>query len=351
MTADADRPILVTGGAGFIGSNLVDALLDAGHRVTVVDDLSTGRPSALEGALRRGATLVRASVLDRRALDAAFAAARPTRVFHLAAQIDVRRSMEDPAFDAAVNVLGTVHVLDAACAHGVRRVVNTSTGGAIYGHATLVPTPEVVPERPLAAYGTSKLAAEQYCAWTSRMRDLSVQTLRLANVYGPRQDPRGEAGVIALFCDGVLRGATPTVYGDGSQTRDFVFVGDVVRAQLAAGWSDCTETVNVGTGVETTVLELARIVAVAAGLPALEPVRAPARAGEVHRSCLDARRLRATLGVAPRTSLLEGLRATLSWLRARDAAPAGLSVGDEAGGVRVVPGAGALPPAAPVLPA
>ncbi|MGX6449927.1 NAD-dependent epimerase/dehydratase family protein, partial [Patulibacter sp. S7RM1-6] len=263
--------VLVTGGAGFIGSNLVDALLDADHRVTVVDDLSTGRAAALDDALRRGATLVRASVLDPDALAAAFAAARPTRVFHLAAQIDVRRSMDDPGHDAAVNVLGTVHVLDAARAHGTRRVVNVSTGGAIYGHAALVPTPEVAPALPLAAYGTSKLAAEQYCAWTTRTSGLSVQTLRLANIYGPRQDPRGEAGVVAIFCDRALRGEPPTLYGDGTQTRDFVFVADVVRALLAAGWSGCTETVNVGTGVETTVRALAATVAAAAGRPPLEP--------------------------------------------------------------------------------
>lgn len=312
-------PVLVTGGAGFIGSNLVDALLDAGHAVTVVDDLSTGRRHNLDGALARGAQLHEVSILDRPALDAAFAAAQPVWVFHLAAQIDVRRSVEDPVFDAGVNVLGTLNVLEAARTHGAQRVVNTSTGGAIYGHADVIPTPEGAPELPLAAYGTSKLCAEQYCAWTTRLHGLQTVTVRLSNVYGPRQDPLGEAGVIAIFCDRALTGEAPTIYGDGTQTRDFVYVGDVVRAQIAAAGSELTGTVNVGTAQETSVLELVDAVAQAArqhDAPEwAPPVLAAPRAGEVDRSCLDVARAAAQIGFKSQTDLVDGLVKTLRWVR------------------------------------
>lgn len=309
----------MTGGAGFIGSNLVDALVAAGDAVTVVDDLSTGRAENLAAAVGAGAQLVRADVRDRDALDAAFAAAAPERVFHLAAQIDVRRSVADPAHDAAINVLGTVNVLEAAHRHGVRRVVNTSTGGAIYGVADVVPTPEGAPERPMAAYGTSKLCGEQYCGWFSRLHGLSTVTLRLANVYGPRQDPLGEAGVIALFCDRVLGGEDPTIYGDGRQTRDFVFVGDVVRAQLAAAERPADGAVNVGTGIETSVLELADAVAAAGREVGARgwtgPAFAAPRAGEIERSCLDVRRAADELGFQARTALVDGLTETLRWVQ------------------------------------
>ncbi len=321
MTATSGRRALVTGGAGFIGSNLVDALLDAGHRVAVVDNLVTGRRGNLDDAISRGAGFHEVDVLDREALAAVFAAERPEWVFHLAAQIDVRKSVDDPAYDATVNVVGTINVLELSREHGVERVVNTSTGGAIYGHAELIPTPEGAPEHPLAAYGTSKLCAEQYCGWSHRLHGLSTATVRLANVYGPRQDPLGEAGVVAIFCDRVLSGDAPTIFGDGTQTRDFVFVGDVVRAQLAAAAADAGGVVNVGTGHETSVLEVVDAVAAAArtanpdGPAWPAPILAEPRAGEVHRSCLDGARAARELGFRPRTTLVDGLAETLRWVR------------------------------------
>ncbi|MFA4927910.1 MAG: NAD-dependent epimerase/dehydratase family protein [Patulibacter sp.] len=321
MTATPARRTLVTGGAGFIGSNLVDALLEAGHEVTVVDNLVTGRRTNLDGALARGARFHEVDILDRDALAAVFAEARPEWVFHLAAQIDVRKSVDDPAFDATVNVVGSINVLEVSREHGVSRVINTSTGGAIYGHAEQIPTPEQAPEHPLAAYGTSKLCAEQYCAWSARLHGLSTLTLRLANVYGPRQDPLGEAGVVAIFCDKVLSGDAPTIFGDGTQTRDFVYVGDVVRAQLAGAAASLTGVANVGTGRETSVLEVVDAVAEAARTANPEggdwpaPILAEPRSGEVHRSCLDGERAAAQLGFTPRISLVDGLAETLRWVR------------------------------------
>ncbi len=311
------RRALVTGGAGFIGSQLVDALVVTGVEVTVLDDFSTGRPQNLRGARTCGAHVELADVRDAAAVDAAVAAARPDVLFHLAAQIDVRRSLRHPEHDAAVNVIGTLNVLEAARKHRVRRVVNTSTGGAIYGAAEQVPTPESAPPRPASPYGTGKLCGEQYCAWSSRLHGLSVVTLRLANVYGARQDPRGEAGVIARFCDALLDGRRPTIFGDGSQTRDFVHVSDVVAAQLAAAESEVDGVVNVGTGRETSVLELVAAVSAAGGVAPerFRPVHERARTGEVHRSCLDASRAGATLGVVPQVALVDGLARTLAWIR------------------------------------
>src|SRR5919202_2592928 len=190
---------LVTGGAGFIGSNLVDVLLDRGDEVTVVDDLSTGRIENLDGARRRGIAFHEVDITDAERLRTVFAGTRPDIVFHLAAQIDVRKSIEDPAWDAGINVGGTINALEAARASGVARVVNTSTGGAIYGEVEVIPTPETPPPRPMAAYGQSKFCGEAYCGWYERLHGMSAVTLRYGNVYGPRQDPLGEAGVIAIF--------------------------------------------------------------------------------------------------------------------------------------------------------
>src|SRR4051812_6212572 len=206
---------LVTGGAGFIGSNLVDALLDRGDEVAVVDNLSTGRLENLDAARRRGIGFREADITDGERLRAIFAGSRPDIVFHLAAQIDVRKSIEDPAWDAGINVGGTINVLEAARHAGVARVVNTSTGGAIYGEVETIPTPETVPPRPMAAYGTSKLCAETYCGWYERLYGLSTVTLRYGNVYGPRQDPLGEAGVIAVFCGQLVTGGGPPCHGGG----------------------------------------------------------------------------------------------------------------------------------------
>jgi UDP-glucose 4-epimerase len=303
---------LVTGGAGFIGSNLVDALLAQGERVVVVDDLSTGRRANLAAALEGGAALHELDVADAAGLRDLMAAERPHVVFHLAAQIDVRRSVEDPAADARANVEGTINVLAAAQAAGVRRVVYSATGGAVYGEAEQVPTPEDAPAQPLAPYGQSKLAGEGYCALFARLHGLSTVALRYANVYGPRQDPLGEGGVIAIFCGCFADGRTPTIYGDGAQTRDYVYVGDVVDANLRVAASDVVGSYNVGTGVETSVLDLVERFRALDGGAAFAPVHAPARAGEVRRSCLDATRAAAALGWRPQVALADGLRRTLA---------------------------------------
>jgi UDP-glucose 4-epimerase len=310
---------LVTGGAGFIGSNLADALLDRGDEVTVVDNLASGKRENLTGALARGAAFEEADIRDAGRMRAVLSAARPDIVFHLAAQIDVRKSIEDPAWDAGVNVVGTVNVLQAARETGVKRVVNTSTGGAIYGDADVTPTPESAPSRPMAAYGQSKFCAEAYCGWYERLYGLSSVILRYGNVYGPRQDPHGEAGVVAIFCGKLLSGETPIIYGDGRQTRDYTFVGDVVAANLAAAaHPEAHGAYNIGTGTESTVVDVLTALRAAAGLGEgdLEPQFAPARTGELQRSSLDVTRARTELGFTADTDLVTGMKPTFEWARA-----------------------------------
>ena len=300
---------IVTGGAGFIGSNLVDALVTRGDEVTVIDNLSTGKQANLEAAVARGARLETLDVTDGAAVAELLSSAEAEVIFHLAAQIDVRYSVEHPAGDAAVNVLGTINVLEAARAAGVRRVINTSTGGGLYGDADVLPTPEDHPIRPLAPYGQSKLAAEGYCELYTRLHGLSTVSLRYGNVYGPRQDVHGEAGVVAIFCGCLAEGRRPTVYGDGRQTRDWVEVGDVVRANLLAADSEVSGPVNIGHGQETSVLELIDALNRLDGRERLpEPQFAPERAGEVRRSCLDVTRAKQELGWRAETRLDDGLR-------------------------------------------
>jgi UDP-glucose 4-epimerase len=254
---------LVTGGAGFIGSNLVDALLHRGAEVLVVDDLSRGSLDNLQDASAAGGLLEQVDIRDAPRLRQVVEAFRPTNLFHPGRADRHASSMTDPAHDAAVNILGSVNVFAAAHAVGVRRVVNTSTGGAIYGSTHRIPTPETEPARPLSAYGLSKLTAETYGAWFRSTYGLDVVTLRYGNVYGPRQDPTGDAGVIARFCDRVLAEEPPLVFGDGTQTRDYVYVGDIVAANLAASEAPTLPhtTYSVGTGTEVSVLELVAAVA------------------------------------------------------------------------------------------
>jgi UDP-glucose 4-epimerase len=307
---------LVTGGAGFIGSNLVDALLARGDTVTVVDDLSTGRRENLDGALAVGGELAELDIRDAAALAELVASAQPEIVFHLAAQIDVRKSLADPAFDAAINVGGTANLLEAMRAGGSPRIVFVSTGGAIYGEGSgkALPLDEGAPIEPFSAYGQSKFAAEGYLALYERLYGLSGVSLRLGNVYGPRQDPLGEAGVIAIFCGRLRTGGRPTVFGDGRQTRDYIYVGDVVAAALAAAESEASGPINIGSGIETDVLELARQLAEIEGAEEFEPELAPPRPGEVQRISLDASRAERELDWRAETSLAEGLRLTLSSL-------------------------------------
>jgi UDP-glucose 4-epimerase len=304
---------LVTGGAGFIGSNLVDALLARGDEVTVVDDLSTGRRGNLDAAIAAGAELVELDIREGEKLSALAAERRPERVFHLAAQIDVRKSLTDPAFDAAINVGGTANVLDAARAAECGRVVFVSTGGAIYGEGEgqQLPLDESAPIAPMSAYGQSKFAAEGYLALYERLYGLSGISLRLGNVYGPRQDPLGEAGVIAIFCGLLREGGRPTVYGDGTQTRDYIYVGDVVAAAIAAAGSQVNGPINIGTGRETDVLELAKALGELGGREDFEPEFAPPREGEVQRISIDASRAERELNWRADVGLDEGLRLTL----------------------------------------
>jgi len=307
---------LVTGGAGFIGSNLVDALLARGDEVTIVDDLSTGRRENLDGALAAGAELAELDIREGAALAELVAGAQPEVIFHLAAQIDVRKSLTDPAFDASINVGGTANLLDAARAVGSPRIVFVSTGGAIYGEGEgkQLPLDESAPVAPLSAYGQSKFAAEGYLALYERLYGLSGVSLRLGNVYGPRQDPLGEAGVIAIFCGRLGAGQRPTVYGDGKQTRDYIYVGDVVAAALVAAESGATGPINIGSGIETDVLELAARLAELGGAEDFEPEPAPPRAGEVQRISLDPGLAERELGWRAQTGLEEGLRLTLASL-------------------------------------
>src|SRR3954451_10999478 len=303
---------LVTGGAGFIGSNLVDALVERGDDVTVVDNISTGRRENLTGALERGAELVEADIRDGAAMSDLVGRLRPEAIFHLAAQIDVRHSVADPATDASINVGGTINMLAAAHEAGVRRFVNTSTGGAIYGEGQILPAPEDHRVAPLSPYGNSKFCAESYCALFRRLHGLSTVSLRYGNVYGPRQDPLGEAGVIAIFCGKLLDGGRPTVFGDGTQTRDSDYVGDVVAANLAAAEADGAGPYNVGTGVETSVLELVDALRELGDGSDFEPIFEPPRPGEVQRIAIDPSRARAEIGWEPRVALREGLERTLA---------------------------------------
>jgi UDP-glucose 4-epimerase len=305
---------LVTGGAGFIGSNLVDALIARGDEVAVIDDLSTGRRQNLDHAISNGAELIELDVRDPQAVAAAVERTGPEVVFHLAAQIDVRKSVADPANDSRTNVEGTINVLSAAQAHGVRRVINTSTGGAIYGEGQIIPAPEDHPVAPESPYGLSKFCAENYCALFTRLHGLSTISLRYGNVYGPRQDPLGEAGVIAIFCGKLLEGGRPTIFGDGSQTRDYVFVGDVVDANLRAAEIDATGSYNVGRGVQTSVLDIVNALA-AHSSNGFEADHAPARSGEVQHIALDPSRTRAELGWEAQVDLEQGLARTLDSLR------------------------------------
>ena len=301
------RTIAVTGGAGFIGSHVVDALLAAGHRVLVLDDLSSGRRENLAEQAELFEVDIRspeaAAVVEGNGVEI---------LVHHAAQMDVRRSTEDPAFDAQVNILGTLNLITAGVRSGLRQVVFASTGGAIYGEQDTFPADESHATRPLSPYGVSKLAGERYLYYFHQGCGLDVTCLRYANVYGERQNPHGEAGVIAIFLRRLGRGETCTINGDGLQTRDFVHVSDVVRANLAALERPGFHTLNVGTGIETSVNELYERLASAvdSDLPA---VHAPAKPGEQMRSVIDPAQLQAELGVPLPLTLQQGLDRTAAW--------------------------------------
>jgi UDP-glucose 4-epimerase len=302
--------VLVTGGAGFIGSHLVDALLERGDEVEVVDDLSSGREANLDGraALHRldvGDPAV-AELVDRW---------RPEVVCHLAGQVSVSRSVADPAGDADVNLTRSLRLLVAACLAG-SRFVFASSGGAIYGETSSLPTSESHPAEPESPYGVAKLAFEHYLRCFGARRGLSYAALRYANVYGPRQNAEGEAGVVASFCQALASGRRPVVHGDGRQTRDFVFVEDVVRANLLAIDSGASGRFNVGTGRETSVIELLGAVAAEMGREA-EPLHGPERPGDLRRSALDPALIGEALGWVPRVGLADGIARTAGWFAER----------------------------------
>ena len=303
--------VLVTGGAGFIGSHLVDRLIQEGHEVVVVDNLSTGK----RRNLNRAARLVKLDIQSWR-LERIFRNERPHMVMHLAAQMDVRKSVEDPMFDAQVNVLGTLNVLQQSIKHGVRKVVFSSSGGAIYGEQEIYPAPESHVTRPLSPYGVSKLCGEQYLSYYQRVNGIQIVSLRYANVYGPRQDPEGEAGVVAIFIQKLLNNEQAIVNGNGRQTRDFVYVEDVVEANLAAMGQDIQGTYNVGTGEETSVNDLLGILVRHTNSTCKE-VHGPAKGGEQARSVIDSGKLRQELSWESRTELSEGLKRTVDYFRER----------------------------------
>lgn len=305
---------VVTGGAGFIGSNLVDLLVDEGHEVLVLDDLSSGSISNLKDARARGnVTLHQIDVVGNEVVDLV-RSFQPETVFHLAAQIDVRHSVADPVMDARVNVLGTVNMLEAARHGNAERFVFSSSGGAMFGDTFNIPTPEKQERRPESPYGVSKSVVDQYFEYYHRIHGIDYMSLGFANVYGPRQDPHGEAGVVAIFIGSLLAHKPPTIFGDGLQTRDFVFVEDVADAMLRASRIGGAQVLNIGTGVETSILKLYDVIAGAVGVD-VAPVMAAAKRGEQLRSCLDPSAAMAHLGWEPWTSLEEGIAKTVDWAR------------------------------------
>lgn len=302
--------VIVTGAAGFIGSHLTDAFVARGDDVTAIDDLSTGRAARLDDRV----VLHKLSVTDGRLLGQVVDSVGPELVCHLAAQIDVRASVVRPAADAQTNVVGTINVLEAVRSVNAR-VLFCSTGGAIYGRDAPIPSMEDVLPLPESPYGIGKHCAEQYVGLYNRLHGTAHSVLRLANVYGPRQDPTGEAGVVPIFCSQVLSGRRPTIFGDGTQTRDYVYVGDAVGAFLAAADQRRPGTWNIGTGTEVSVLGLARVIGGVTGRK-VDYALAPARPGELQRSALAVERAHADLGWRAKTALPDGVRSVCEWIKA-----------------------------------
>jgi UDP-glucose 4-epimerase len=306
------KRILITGGAGFIGSTVADAFLAAGWDVAILDDLSSGKRENVPAAARFYPVDLRSAAAHELVTKE-----RPEVICHHAAQIDVRRSMADPRLDADVNVGGLLNLMQGAVAAGsVKHVLFASSGGATYGDTDVVPTPETHPQRPVSHYGAAKAASELYLGVYRANFGIRFAALRYSNVYGPRQDPHGEAGVVAIFCGRLLDGKSCTIFGDGRQTRDYVFAGDVARANLLAAERGYDGALNVGTGVETDVVELYAHLARAAGV-ARPPEHAPARLGEQKRSCIDPALAASAIGWRPSVALADGLARTLEWFRAK----------------------------------
>jgi len=303
--------ILVTGGAGFIGSHVADRYIELGHEVAVLDDLSSGKRENVNPR----AKLFRMSLLDER-LAGAFDEFRPEAVSHHAAQVNVRRSVDAPELDTTVNVVGSVRLFQAAAAHGCGKVIYASSGGACYGDPPKLPAREDTPVRPLCPYGVSKYAAEKYLQLYGALNGLRFTVLRYANVYGPRQDSHGEAGVVAIFSELLLEGKAPTIFGDGTKTRDYVFVSDIVQANVLALDRGDGGVYNVGAGREVSDDEIFAAVRDAVGVK-IEPVHSEFRAGEVRRIALDASRIRDEFGWRPRVALEQGVPKAVEFYRAK----------------------------------
>jgi UDP-glucose 4-epimerase len=300
--------VLVTGGAGFIGSHLVDAIIADGHEAIIIDSLATG----VRENIHPQARFYEADIRDATAVETLFARERPEVLIHQAAQLDVRRSVADPAYDADVNVVGTLRLLQAGLQHGLKKVIFASSGGAIYGDTEVIPTPETHPAAPISPYGVAKLSIEHYLHYYQVVQGLPYVALRYANVYGPRQNPHGEAGVIAIFSERLLRGQTATIYGDGLNSRDYVYVADVVAANLRALASDRSGAYNVGTGIETDVNTVFRRINDLTEAGA-EERHGEAKAGEQRRSCLNTALAQHDLGWQPEIGFEEGLRRTVEF--------------------------------------
>lgn len=301
------KKILVTGGAGFIGSHLVDKLIEKGNRVAVIDNLSTGKIENLNPE----AVFYNVDICDPK-IKEIFAKEKPERVFHLAAQIDVRNSVEDPINDAKTNILGSLNIIEGARINNVKKIIFASTGGVMYGNAKIIPTPESYPAQPQCPYGVGKLAVEYYLNYYHNVFALRYAALRLGNVYGPRQDKNGEAGVVAIFCAKMINKHNCVINGDGRQTRDYVYVKDVVEAILIVANDDNIGIYNIGTGIETNVNTIhSKIRAIIGG--AQEAAHGPAKAGDHRRGSLDSSKAKKELAWEPKYSLEEGIKETTEW--------------------------------------
>ena len=300
--------LLVTGGAGFIGSHLVDALIKEGHQVVVIDDLSCGKKENVNPA----AKFIELDIRDKKLKDI-FEKEKPEIVFHLAAQKNIKISVEDPCLDAEINIVGSLNLLEN-CRMNKTKIVFSSTGGAIYGDTKNRPTPENEPEKPVSPYGVAKLAIDKYLYYYQQVFSLPFVSLRYANVYGPRQDPKGEAGVVAIFLEKMLAGEQPVINGDGQQTRDYVYVSDVVNANIKAMKPEVKGIYNIGTGLETDVNELFRKI-LTLGNFSFKEKHGPAIMGEQLTSSLDTQKAKTVFNWSPKTTLEEGIKMTIEWFR------------------------------------
>lgn len=300
--------VLVTGGAGFIGSHIADRLIDEGYEVVIVDNLSSGR----EENVNKRARFYKADIQDAQ-LEGIFQKEKPDYVSHHAAQVDVRRSVSDPIFDASINVLGTINILQNCIANKVKKIIFASSGGAIYGEQEIFPAPETYPLRPISPYGINKLIAEHYLYYYKFVYGLDYVALRYANVYGPRQDPFGEAGVVAIFIQKILNGEQPVINGSGMQTRDFVYVDDVTGANMLALNNNCADNVfNIGTGIETSVNQIFDYISKIINIP-VKRMYGPAKLGEQLRSVLAHKKAKEVLNWAPEVSIMSGLEKTVNF--------------------------------------